>query len=98
MHYCQIEHCLPDEQFGFLPKRSTVWQLLSVVEDWTALVDQGKVVHALFLDVAKAFDRVDHGLLQLKLASIGVQDTALQWFCSYLSNRSNCTSLCHLLL
>lgn len=28
LHNCHIESCLPDEQFGFLPKRSTVWQLL----------------------------------------------------------------------
>ena len=33
------EHCMrigviPDEQYGFLPKRSTLWQILSVVDDW----------------------------------------------------------------
>ena len=32
--HCLLNGALPDEQFGFLPKRSTVWQLLSIVDDW----------------------------------------------------------------
>ena len=59
------EHCMrigviPDEQYGFLPKRSTLWQILSVVDDWERAIDAGSTIHACFLDVAKAFDRVDH--------------------------------------
>ena len=46
-----------------------------------------KRVHACFLDVAKAFDRVDHNVLELKLCSIGVRGSCLQWFSSYLLER-----------
>ena len=45
----------------------------------------------VFLDVAKAFDRVDHGLLLHKLQMIGIDDAALQWFQSYLYGCSICT-------
>ena len=51
---------IPDEQFGFLPRRSPVWQLLSVLEEVYRVLDEGGRLHACFLDISKAFDRVDH--------------------------------------
>ena len=79
---------LPDEQFGFLRGRSAQWQLLSVVERWHKALDQRHLVHAVFLDAAKAFDRVDHRLLLLQsFHSLGVRGMSLQWLQSYLSDR-----------
>ena len=91
--HCFSTDCIPDEQFGFLPKRSTVWQLLTILEEWEQTLDEGGHVHACFLDVAKAFDRVDHGLLLQKLSSIGLTGITLTWFQSYLSERSICTTV-----
>ena len=34
--------------------------MLSVIDDWQRALDAGHTVHALLLDVAKAFDRADH--------------------------------------
>ena len=70
--HAAVANALPDEQFGFLPGRSTVWQLLQVLDDWERALDNGESIHACFLDIAKAFDRVDHRLLLIKLRSIGV--------------------------
>ena len=84
----QLENrILPDEQFGFLKGRSSVWQLLSVLEDWHTALDKQCHVHAAFLDAAKAFDRVNHTVLLKMLAEIGVHGSALRWFYSYLSGR-----------
>ena len=69
---------IPDQQFGFLPRRSTVWQQLSVIEEWQCALDAGKSVHALFLDVSKAFGRVDHSVLQEKMKSLGFDDLPLR--------------------
>ena len=60
LSFCLANRVLPDSQFRFLPGRSTVWQLLSVLDDWHAARERGTSVHAAFLDLAKAFDHVDH--------------------------------------
>ena len=70
---------LPDEQFGFLCGRSAEWQLLSVGERWHKALDQRHLVHAVFLDDAKAFDRVDHRLLLQSFYSLGVRGMSLQY-------------------
>ena len=92
-NHCLKANAIPDEQYGFLPKRSTVWQLLSVVDEWYCLLDEGSTVHACFVDMAKAFDRVDHALLIHSLPTLGVSKNELSWFQSYLKNRSVCTTV-----
>ena len=53
-------------------------------------IDQGNIVGAIFFDLKKAFDVVDHEILLQKLALYGIKGTALNWFKSYLSDRSQC--------
>ena len=50
-------------------------------------LDDGKEVRAIFCDVSKFFDRVWHKGLLYKLKYKGINETLLQWFASYLSNR-----------
>jgi hypothetical protein len=49
-------------------------------------MDKGGVTGAVFLDLAKAFDTVDHSLLFEKLASSGLSNDSVSWFKSYLTN------------
>ena len=50
-------------------------------------MDKGEHIIGLFLDLAKAFDTVNHTILLTKLTHYGIRGTALQWIYSYLSER-----------
>ena len=51
-------------------------------------VDNGEFAFGVFIDLSKAFDTINHGLLLKKLKYYGINDLSLQWFSSYLANRS----------
>ena len=50
-------------------------------------MDKCEIPFAIFIDLSKAFDTLDHVPLMHKLSYYGVQGTALTLFQSYLSNR-----------
>ena len=74
-------------QFGFVPRSSTVHQLVYIVDKWTQTRDNGGNFSATFMDFMKAFDRVWHSGLLYKLAQCGVSLSSLEWIRDYLSNR-----------
>ena len=54
---------------------------------WVEEMEEDKMVGVLFCDQSAAFDLCDHDILIEKLRLMGVEDTALNWIRSYLSNR-----------
>ena len=56
-------------------------------------MDAGAFVGAVFRDLSKAFDTVDNHLQLRKLMNIGLTSSTTQWFRSYLTNRSQITSV-----
>ena len=51
-------------------------------------MDKSNLVGMVLLDLQKAFDTVDHGILLMKLEAIGLHEDAIRWFRSYLSDRN----------
>ncbi|EFP04241.1 hypothetical protein CRE_26624 [Caenorhabditis remanei] len=76
-----------DEQHGFRPRRSTVSCMLTALNDWTDNIDRGNQVDIVYLDYAKAFDRVQHDLLLAKLVEVRLNPSLIRWIDSFLSER-----------
>ena len=74
-------------QFGFIAGKSTEEALLHFLSHVYEAFNISEKCTALFIDIAKAFDTVDHSILIMKLANIGVRGKLLKWFESNLRNR-----------
>ena len=53
------------------------------------MCDEKKFFLGIFVDLSKAFDTVDHGILIKKSEKYGMYSKNLLWFKSYLSNRKH---------
>ncbi|BHF61546.1 hypothetical protein SprV_0100452100 [Sparganum proliferum] len=67
MQFREQHHLLSDAQHGFRSGRSCITNLLFTLERWTKARDEGRVVHAIYIDFKKAFDSVPHQRLLHKL-------------------------------
>ena len=85
--YMTTHNLLCDSQFGFRRNRSTILQLLTVLEDWTEYLDNDGQIDTIYLDFKKAFDSVPHKRLVEKLNSYGIQGNLKTWLSNFLTNR-----------
>jgi hypothetical protein len=83
-----FKNVITTAQHGFFNKRSTVTNLLSFTNDIIEAMREGLEVHAVYTDFRKAFDKVNHHILIQKLSAYGVSGCILNWFASYLSDRT----------
>ncbi|GBN97043.1 putative RNA-directed DNA polymerase from transposon BS [Araneus ventricosus] len=85
--HCYSNNIIPDEQFGFRDKHSCTHQLLRVTNK---IVEGFNIKHytgGVFLDVSKAFDRMWHNGLIVKLINYQFQDYLIKIIQRFLSNR-----------
>ena len=85
--YVDRNELLCDNQHGFRSGRSCLTQLLSHVDDIVKGLINGADTDAIYLDFAKAFDKVDHQLLLAKMRKLGFHEKLVKWIESFLSNR-----------
>ena len=78
---------LSDHQYAFRKNKSTSHAIYDVIEQKLENYDKDKYTCALYLDLSKAFDTVNHNILLTKLNHYGVRGSAYLLFESYLKNR-----------
>ena len=74
-------------QHGFLKARSCLTILLCFFEEITKWVDDGSPVDVVYLDFQKAFDKVPHQRLILKLKAHGIGNDVIKWIEKWLTHR-----------
>ena len=80
-------------QFGFLKKKGIEQAALNLIYDINKANQNNETTVAIFIDLTKAFDCVDHGILLNKLYRYGIRGSILNFFRSYLENRSHITKI-----
>lgn len=75
------------QQFGFISSRSTVLQLIQVLDEWTTNIDEGEATDVIYWNFMKAFDRVPHKRLIEKLRRYGFLGDVLNWITDFQTNR-----------
>ena len=77
VHHLESHNLLQNSQHGFYKGFSCATNLLTFLETVTAYIDEKS--NAVYLDLAKAFDKVPHQRLILKLKAHGVDGLVCNW-------------------
>ena len=91
--YLMQNNILGDKQWGFRSLHSTALALVDCTKDWLINIVKGNSNFAVFLDIKKAFDTVDHEILLQKLKFYGIMSNELSFFKSCLTNTSQLEDL-----
>ena len=83
-------------QSAYRPGHSTETALLKVFIWLFLSLSKGNISVLALLDFSSAFDTIDHPILVHRLhTDFGFSDAVLQWFSSYLTDRTHYVSLCN---
>ncbi len=85
--YFKLHGLLTERNSGFKERDSTITQLIHLCHNIYNGLDNSRDVCLVFLDVSKAFDKVYHPALMVKLQNMGIHGNLLNWIKSYLSDR-----------
>lgn len=88
INFFDQEKLMHNGQNGFRKGRTTVRSIYMALIDILHSMNKKRNTVALCLDLSKAFDSVEHGILLRKLEKYGVRGIALSLIASYLSNRT----------
>ncbi len=87
MDHLDKEKILSDTQHGFRRRRSCETQLTLTLHDFCKGLNDGRQIDMVLLDFSKAFDKVPHQRLLLKLHYYGVRGSLHRWIGDFLHHR-----------
>ena len=82
-----MEPQFPHLSCGFRKNHNTQHSLLKMLEKWKLVLDKGCTIRAIFMDLSKAFDTLNHKLLLAKLNACAFSENAITCIKSSLSYR-----------
>ena len=91
--YFNEKKFLNDNQYVFRAKYLTEYAAIELIDRIVTKMDKNDIPINVFLDLPKAFDTIDHNILQNKLAYYGLNGSALHLFKRYLQNRKQFTEI-----
>ena len=87
MNFLEYFNKLDPRQHGSRAKRSTLSQLLQYQDDIIKALENEDNLDSVYLDFAKAYDKVDHGILLHKLKKMGITGRIGRWILNFLTGR-----------
>lgn len=87
MEFVEKYEILTTNQHGFRKNYSSTTAVNAVTDVINQALNNNQITLGIFLDIQKAFDCVDQGILLQKLERYGFRGPTLNFFRSYLSNR-----------
>uniref|UniRef100_A0A8C7SDK1 Reverse transcriptase domain-containing protein n=1 Tax=Oncorhynchus mykiss TaxID=8022 RepID=A0A8C7SDK1_ONCMY len=86
----ESHHTFSAMQSGFRAGHGCTSATLKVLNDILTAIDKKHYCAAVFIDLAKSFDSVNHHILIGRLNSLGFSNDCLAWFTNYFSDRVQC--------
>ena len=87
VHHLESNQLIVNSKHGFRKGKSCLTNLLEFLHKVTGCVDTGDSVDVIFLDFSKAFDKVSHKRLLLKLTAHGIDGKLNNCIAKWLTNR-----------
>ena len=88
VEYMEERNLFNAKQHGFRSGRSCLSQLMEHYNHILDLLEDGSNVDVIYIDFAKAFDKVDHQVTLTKLRQMGITGKVGRWIHCFLTNRT----------
>ena len=82
-HYIMVNNLISPHQYGFEPGRSTHEAVFNVVKLIYSCINNKKYIGIVFLDIAKAFNCMNHDIFDIVLSNLGISQRVRSWIKSY---------------
>ena len=92
LNLVEKNNVLNDDQYDLWRNRSTAIALIDLSQKVSTFLDNKLSALGIFLDLRRASNTIDHGILVKSVENMGVWGIALEWVASYIANRKQYVS------